>query len=300
MTDLGIGSKKRFRVRYYSRGSSKISSIVVEANTKENAYKEAIRLGISEFAIKSINEIKPRTQAAKESLSEAVNNLSLDTDDTHLEMTADENGRISVVSEPTAPLDNEVPDTMVPGEDSVVPLDMGDEEEIEANISPEDQEEIMDNEEEPLEGPVAEEPTEEESPEEEFGEEEFEVEEESFNYLGNTFAKKLYENVSDFKVTGTSDKDGKLVIEGMLTFNSGKQKPTQFIFEDAQETQTGRIIFEGLNKTFFPTKAFKLRGKLVEGKLVCESLRYNYSINRLNESTGAEEPVSVRGIIRGK
>ena len=73
MTDLGIGPKKRYRVRYYSRGSSILSSIVVEANTKENAYKEAIKLGISEFAIKSINEIKPKAQSTNESLNEEVN-----------------------------------------------------------------------------------------------------------------------------------------------------------------------------------------------------------------------------------
>jgi len=226
-------------------------------------------------------------------LTEAVNNLSLDTDDTHLEMTADENGRISVVSEPTTAPVEEVPDTVVPGEESIVPLENSDMEEIEANVSPEEQAEILDTETEVAE-PAAEEPAEEES------EEEFDIEEESFNYLGNTFAKKLYENVADYKVTGHSDKDGKLVIEGLLTFNSGKQKPTTFIFENAQETKSGRIVLEGLNKTFFDTKAFKLRGKLVEGKFISESLRYNYSINRLNESTGAAEPVVVRGIVRGK
>ena len=286
-----------------------------------------------------------------EDLNEALNNISLDTDDQHLDISADENGRISVVSEPTGAPADDIPDTMVPGEDSIVPLDNSDREEIENNISPEQQEEILDTEaEEPTEeAPAIEEPVEgapeEEAPEEEFGEEDFEIEEESFNYLGNTFAKKLYENVKSYKTAmKVVDKDGKvingkeakeavdlatkygsespeakaklkeiggkfvaaledgekLVVEGTLTFNSGKQKPTTFIFENAKETASGRLVLEGVNKTFFPTKAFKLRGKLVEGKLVCESLRYNYSINKLNESTGKQEPVAVRGIVRGK
>lgn len=237
-------------------------------------------------------------------LTEALNNLSLDTDDQHLEISADETGRISVISDPVGAQAEDIPDTMVAGEESVVPLDAGEMGVIEDNISPEEQEEILDagdelktpvGVEEPLEseGEVA-----EEEPVE--GEEEFEIEEESFNYLGNTFAKKLYENVNNIKITNRSKNKDKFIVEGLITFNSGVQKPTQFIFENAQKTPTGRIVLEGLNTTFFPTKAFKLRGRLVSGKLVCESLRYNYSINKLNESTGKQEPVAVRGIVRGK
>lgn len=226
-------------------------------------------------------------------LTEAVNNLSLDTDDTHLEMTADETGRISVISEPTTAPMEDIPDTAVEGEDSIVPLDMGDIDEVEDNISPDEQNEIMDAAEEEEVPAMEEEPVEGE-------EEEFEVEAESFNYLGNTFAKKLYENVQSYQMTSSQEVDGKMVVEGIINFNSGKSKNTTFTFDEAKETRTGRIVLEGINPTFFNSKAFKLKGKLNEGKLICESLKYNYSINRLNESTGAQEPVAVRGIVRSK
>ena len=239
-------------------------------------------------------------------LTEAVNNLSLDTDDQHLEVQADENGRISVVAEPTtAPMDS-IPDTMVPGEDSVVPLDNSDVENIENNISPEAQDEILGSEEgieagpEPATGEVEEVP-EEEPAEDEFEEEEFnDFETESFNYLGNTFAKKLYENVNSYKTVKASESNGIIIVEGIITFNSGKQKKTQFVFDEAKRTRTGRIVLEGYNSTFFDKKAFKLRGKVSNNKFISESLKYNYSINTLNESTGSTQPVNVRGTIRTK
>ena len=238
-------------------------------------------------------EIELLTPEQYESLTESVNNLSLDTDDTHLEMTADETGRISVISEPTTAPMEEIPETAVEGEDSIVPLDMGDMDEVEDNISPDEQNEIMDATEEEEVPAMEEEPVVDE-------EEEFEVEAESFNYLGNTFAKKLYENVNSYEMTSSKEIDGKLVVEGVIKFNSGKSKNTTFTFDEAKETRTGRIVLEGINPTFFNSKAFKLKGKLNEGKLICESLKYNYSINRLNESTGAQEPVAVRGIVRSK
>lgn len=237
-------------------------------------------------------------------LKEDINNLSLDTDDQHLEMTSDESGKVTITTEPLTEAGGEleIPDTAVPGEESVVPLDFEDTDVIENNVSPEEQEEVLDASEDSLEPAIApEEAPEEELPtEEEESEEEFEVEEESFNYLGNTFAKKLYENVSSYKITNAKDDGNTLVVEGLITFNSGKTRPTKFVFEEATETKTGRIVLEGFNDTFSKGKAFKLRGKLVNGKFISESLRYNYSINRLNESTGATEPIAVRGIVRGK
>lgn len=243
-------------------------------------------------------------ESCKNELKEDINNLSLDTDDQHLEMTSDENGKVTITTEPLTEAGGEleIPDTAVPGEESVVPLDFEDTDVIETNVSPEEQEEILDasEESEPAIAPEEEVPEEELPTEEEESEEEFEVEEESFNYLGNTFTKKLYENVSSYKITNTKDNGNTLVVEGLITFNSGKTRPTTFVFEEATETKTGRIVLEGINNTFSKDKAFKLRGKLVNGKFISESLRYNYSINRLNESTGATEPIAVRGIIRGK
>lgn len=293
-------------VRYFSS----------EEAARENALKDTWNDGFTLYEIsfkdndkgveRSIGRIesgREKLLADNKSLKEDINNLSLDTDDQHLEMTSDESGKVTITTEPLTEAGGEleIPDTAVPGEESVVPLDFEDTSAIETNISPEEQEEVLDASEDSLEPAIApEEAPEEELPAEEESEEEFEVEEESFNYLGNTFAKKLYENVSSYKITNAKDDGNTLVVEGLITFNSGKTRPTKFVFEEATETKTGRIVLEGFNDTFSKGKAFKLRGKLVNGKFISESLRYNYSINRLNESTGATEPIAVRGIIRGK
>ncbi len=221
-------------------------------------------------------------------LNEAIENLSLDTEDQHLEMTADDSGKVTITTEPLneeSLLDE--PDMEIEGE-TVAPLENTDMEEIEANVSPEDQVDAFAAvaEEEPV--AAAED------------EEEFELENESFNYLGNTFAKKLYENVQSFETTKSYHEGDNFIIEGLLTFNSGKQRPTKFTFDEATETRTGRVVLEGYNKTFTADRAFKLRGKLTEGKFISESMRYNYSIERLNESTGVSEPIPCRGVIRGK
>lgn len=214
-------------------------------------------------------------------LTEDINNLSLDTNDQHLEVSADAEGRVTLTTEPLA---------AEPEGEMVVPLENTDVEEIEANISPEEQSEVMD---------AAEEAS-EEAPAEEEEEMDFDLETEAFNYLGNTFAKKLYENVKSFETSKAYHNDGSFIVEGLLTFNSGKQKPTKFIFDEAKETRTGRIVLEGFNKTFTGDRAFKLRGKVVDNKFISESLKYNYTVGRLNESTGSAEPVLCRGIVRGK
>ena len=221
-------------------------------------------------------------------LNEAIENLSLDTEDQHLEMTADDSGKVTITTEPLneeSLLDE--PDMEIEGE-MVAPLENTDIKEIEANVSPEDQVDAFTAvaEEEPI------------AAEEE--ESDFELENESFNYLGNTFAKKLYENVQSFETTKSYHEGDNFIIEGLLTFNSGKQRPTKFTFDEATETRTGRVVLEGYNKTFTADRAFKLRGKLTEGKFISESMRYNYSIERLNESTGVSEPIPCRGVIRGK
>ena len=133
---------------------------------------------------------------------------------------------------------------------------------------------------------------EDESAEEEIGEEDFEdFDEESFNGLGESYLRNCYENVKSFKTTGVSSKNNKLFIEGVIKFDSGNIKETQFVFESL-----GNGKFEGYNKQISRgKKTYKLSGSVKNKKLVCESLNYNYrSKNELNES------VRVYGTVKRK
>ena len=201
----------------------------------------------------------------KESLKEGIENLSLDTEDQHLEMTSDENGRVEIVTEPKH-------DTEVNTETS--------EEEMIAPLSDEDKDAIMGND--------GEMPEEEEAPvEDEFAVDDFD--EESFDELGESFLRRVYENVDSFNTTKATEKDGKLVVEGLIKFNSGKEKATSFVFENFKNTKRGKVLVTGLNETFSKSnRAFLLKGTLSDKKFVSESLVYNYTVSQLNESNENE------------
>jgi hypothetical protein len=242
-----------------------------------------------------------------ESLTEAVNNLSLDTDDTHLEMTADENGKVTVTTEPITeeeefpaddiPLESEIGETGEgTGEEEIVPLEPEEEAEIEAN-EPESEEE-----------PVADEETEvsdfdeytgEEEPEEEVDIEDFE--EEPFDEMGESYMRKVYSNVTGYKTTKINESNGSVVVEGLISFNSGATKPTKFVFDNASFSKRGKLVLEGYNKTFSKAnRSFIVRGSLVENKFTPESMIYNYKVKQLNESTGSNETLRVYGRIKRK
>ena len=75
----------------------------------------------------------------------------------------------------------------------------------------------------------------------------------------------------------------------MIKFNSGKEKKTSFVFENLKKTKRGKIVSEGLNETFSKSsKAFMLKGSLVNKKFVSESLIYNYTAKTINESNESE------------
>lgn len=113
------------------------------------------------------------------------------------------------------------------------------------------------------------------------------IDENNFNKLANDYLTEVYANVKEFKVTKGSVDSSKnqLVLEGLLTFKSGKEQNTKFVFEADTMTKRGKARFIGLNETFSTAKkAFVLQGKLEEGKLIPESLQYNYYAKNLNES----------------
>lgn len=102
---------------------------------------------------------------------------------------------------------------------------------------------------------------------------------ETFNKLTENYLTNVYSNVKSFKTTQCDLKDGKLVVEGIITFNSGKTKPTIFEYE-AKVNADKQVILEGLNADFASEKAFILSCKVdTANRLVVESLSYKYTVN---------------------
>lgn len=237
-------------------------------NPVEESPKIAVAEGLEDVQSEDAEKlIDPEEEPVKE-LNEGIENLSLDTEDTHMEMTADEDGRVEVVTEPIH--EEEVSD------DSDAEM-----------IAPLDAEEIseIDNNKEQSAEEVA---IEDEIPEED----EFEIDEfdeESFDEIGESYLHRVYENVNSFNTSNVKYDSGKLVVEGLIKFNSGKEKKTSFMFENFKTTRRGKVVIEGMNDTFSKSKkAFLLKGTLSDKKFVSESLTYNYTVKQINESNESE------------
>lgn len=101
--------------------------------------------------------------------------------------------------------------------------------------------------------------------------------EESFDELGESYLKNVYENVNSFKTSKVSTKGNKLVVEGVIKFNSGKSKNTKFIFESHSANKNGKVTFKGLNEHMSRgKKSFTLTGNIKGKSFISESLTYNY------------------------
>ena len=189
-------------------------------------------------------------------LEEDFKDVSVTTDDSHMTMTSDENGKVTVTTEPVA-------DEF---EDDFIEDESGDE-----MLAPIGDETVMDiAEEQPLDD------------EEEFeGEgEDIDIDEfddEGFDELGESYLTKVYENVESFKTQKIKESKNKLYLEGLIKFKSGSQKKTSFIFEAKDINAKGKLRFIGENKEITRgKKAFTVTGKMSGNKFMCESLNYNY------------------------
>ena len=133
-------------------------------------------------------------------------------------------------------------------------------EDILAPVSPETEQQIENNSSDEIDVPID------------------EFDEETFDELGESFLKNTYENVESYKTESIKEQDeNKLVVEGLITFNSGKVKKTSFIFEAKDITKSGKVRFIGENcQLSRGKKSFTVAGKIQEGKFISESLNYNY------------------------
>ena len=219
--------------------------------------------------------VDPEEEPVKD-LNEDLNEVEVHTDEQDIEVKT-EDGK--VVVEVGNPENKEVP-----AEDEMIaPLDAEEITDIENNEEQSAEEVAMEDE----LGAEEELPTEEESAEDELDIDEFD--EESFDEIGESYLHRVYEYVNSFKTTGVTLNKGQLVVEGLIKFNSGKEKKTSFVFEGFKNTKRGKVVTEGKNETFSKSnKAFVLKGTLSDKKFISESLIYNYTAKTINESNESE------------
>lgn len=108
-----------------------------------------------------------------------------------------------------------------------------------------------------------------------------EIDNESFNHAINSYLCETYDNVKSYEMTdGTIDENGVILIEGTITFKSGKTLNTSFKFVDDGETTKGLTKYKGMNESLAKDdNSFKLVCTKDKKRLVTESLVYNYLAN---------------------
>lgn len=185
------------------------------------------------------------TKVIEESLTESVNNVNVETDDSIVNVHTEEDGKVVVSTEPKT--------------------SEGTTDEMIAPISDETISEIENNN------------TEEVPAEDELDMDFEEVDETSFDELGESYLKRVYNNIDSFNTTAISTTSNKMIIEGIIKFKSGTEKKTGFIFEAQDAHPNGKVRFIGENAQLSRgKKSFILSGKIVDKKLLPESFTYNY------------------------
>lgn len=196
-------------------------------------------------------EVEVAADEVEESLDEDFEHVEVQTEEQKLTMDADEEGKITIESEPVANEAEVMEDEFIqPVPDAVAA-------EIDVTEEPEEEEII---------------------PEEEIDFDIEDFDEESFDGLGESYLKKVYENVDSYHTSNVSMKGNSLIVEGVITFNSGKTKNTSFVFEAKTATKNKKLRFIGENKQITRgRKAFTITGSLNENKsFITERFNYNY------------------------
>lgn len=204
---------------------------------------------VSPFEETSEEENEPEEQVDEE-LTEEFEKVEVATENQKVTLDADDDGKLTIEAEPVEEDDDEEDE-----EEEVlapVPDEVADDIEATANNSEDEDEEV------------------------EYDVEDFDSD--SFDELGESYLKSVYENVNSYKTTAVSSKGNTLVVEGLIKFNSGKTKPTKFVFEANTATKNNKLRFIGENKQITRgRKAFTITGKLNENKsFITERFNYNY------------------------
>lgn len=193
----------------------------------------------------SSEEEKESEEHVDEGLKEEFETVEVATEDQKVTLDADDDGKLTIEAEPVKDTEEEA-EVLAP-----VPTEVADTiEETEESPWPED--------------------------EVDYDVEDFDSD--SFDELGEAYLKAVYENVNSYKTTDVSSQGNTLVVEGLIKFNSGKMKPTKFVFEAKTATKNNKLRFIGENKNITRgRKAFTLTGTLNENKsFITERFNYNY------------------------
>lgn len=195
-----------------------------------------------------ISAIKDDEDLEEKCLNEDIKDISITTDDTHMSMYTEDGGKVVVTSEPVEKESCEECEEVIEPISDETKAEI----EIENEVEVEGEDDMID-----------------------FEIDEFD--EESFDELGERYLKKVYENVNSFKCTNVFTKKDKLIVEGKVSFASGKVSPTKFVFEACSATKEGQVSFVGHNKNITRgNKAFTLNGVVKDKNLIAESFKYNY------------------------
>ena len=104
--------------------------------------------------------------------------------------------------------------------------------------------------------------------------EDFEFEsfnEKSFDTLVNEYLNKTYKNTDKYVTENISLDEDKLVVEGKLTFKSGKESNINFVFETKNTMLKNKFGLRCVNESF--NTSFNFSGELKEGELVFTGLK---------------------------
>lgn len=210
--------------------------------------------------ISNMKKEKPIEEDLDESLkniSEDLKDVSITTDDTKIQMKSEENGKVTVTTEPVRD-EFAMEDTEV-----IKPLSAADKATIADNDDTEDGGKVLDD----------------------AGLDFDEINDDDLDELGEKYFTNVYDNVKSFKSTLCKLTESGVVLEGKIKFKSGKEAKTSFNFNEAYVTKTGKVKLIGENAQFAKNKkAFTLTGSLKDKKLVVESFTYNYRAK--DEKTG--------------
>ena len=220
----------------------------------------------------SDEEQATETETVDENLTEDVEQVEVTTDEQKVTLDADNDGKVTI--------ETEVVENPEEGEEVLAPVPT----------------EVADTIEETEESPWPE-------PEDEVDYDVEDFDEESFDELGESYLKSVYENVSSYKTTDVSSQGNTLVVEGLIKFNSGKMKPTKFVFEAKTATKNNKLRFIGENKNITRgRKAFTLTGTLNENKsFITERFNYNYMTkNESGKSTRIYGTLKTKSLTEAK
>lgn len=113
-------------------------------------------------------------------------------------------------------------------------------------------------------------------------EEDFEELDDAFDEHITEYLKEVYSNIDSYNSTNCTMRGAKLIVEGLIKFQSGKTKTTRFTF-DSNKRINNTLVFRGMNEGLTSERsAFRLACRADNKKLVTENLSYKYTIDGAN------------------